>query len=98
MAVFSILRRGDILITSDYGLASLALGKKAEVIRPDGMIIDDRNIDMLLMDRFLGKKSRKAGIRTKGPAPFTRSDRENFIRVLRERIARKTGAGGMGND
>ena len=50
------VNKGDIVITQDYGVATLALGKGAKAISNSGMIFDDTNIDKLLFERFLGKK------------------------------------------
>lgn len=50
----------DVVVTQDYGVAALALGKKAKAISNSGLIFTDDNIDKLLFERFLGKKQRDA--------------------------------------
>ena len=51
---------GDVVVTQDYGVAALALGKRAKAISNSGLIFNDDNIDKLLFERFLGKKQRNA--------------------------------------
>lgn len=59
------VEKGDIVVTQDYGLASLVLAKKAYVINQNGLIYTDDNINSLLLDRHLSQKSRQAGVKTK---------------------------------
>lgn len=63
LAIINRLRAKDIVVTQDYGLASLALAKRAKAIHPSGKIYNESNIDFLLMDRHLSAKSRRAGER-----------------------------------
>jgi len=59
--IINFAKRKDIIITDDYGLASLALSKKASAINSKGKIYTDKNIDTLLMKRHINKKIRNAG-------------------------------------
>lgn len=86
MAIINRLRRTDIVITQDYGLASLVLAKGARCICPRGMIYDDDNIDQLLLTRHISAKARQAGNRTKGPKAFSSSDRRQFTINLQQLI------------
>lgn len=54
------VRKGDIVVSGDYALASLALGKGAKAVSNSGLIFTSDNIDQLLFERFLGKKVRNA--------------------------------------
>lgn len=83
--ILSLIAPGDILVTQDYGLASLSLAK-ATVIHQSGMVYSKMNIDQLLRQRYEGQQMRKAKIRTKGPKPFTNEDRANFKAVLEDII------------
>ncbi|MGO3733387.1 MAG: YaiI/YqxD family protein [Vagococcus sp.] len=74
----------DIVITQDYGLASLLLGKKVRIFHHNGKEYLPETIDTLLTQRYIGGQMRKAGKRTKGPKPFTHEDRQLFTRLLRE--------------
>ena len=51
---------GDVVISQDYGVAALALGKKARAVSNSGLIFTNENIDKLLFERFLGKKQRNS--------------------------------------
>lgn len=55
--------RGDIVVTQDYGVAAMALGKGAYAIHHNGRIYTNYNIDILLMERDIAKKRRRAGER-----------------------------------
>lgn len=73
---------GDIIITQDYGLASLGLAKDCKVLHHKGFAYSDKNIDHLLQTRHLSAKARKAGQKTKGPKAFTDEDRAKFRELL----------------
>lgn len=76
--IMQLLDSSDILITQDYGLASLALGKGCLVLHHSSFQYTQANIEQLLQSRYLNAQMRKSGKRTKGPKPFTKEDRENF--------------------
>lgn len=50
--------KNDIVITQDYGLAAMVIGKKAFAINQYGLIMDDKNIDTLLNRRHIHKEMR----------------------------------------
>ncbi len=64
----NMLAAGDIAVTQDYGLAAMCLSKHAKALNQNGLIFTDKNIEQLLFTRYVGKKVRAAGGRTKGPA------------------------------
>jgi hypothetical protein len=78
----------DIVITQDYGLASLILSKVFAVINPIGFQYTLDNIDNLLMKRFMGQKIRRSGGRTKGPKKRKREEDLKFEEVLLKSIQR----------
>lgn len=80
----NLLSNGDVVITQDYALAAMALSKNARIINQNGMEYTDKNIDTLLMSRFIAKKIRNAGGRLKGPSKRTKEQTESFIKKLRE--------------
>lgn len=84
--IMHLLQQGDVLITQDYGLASLALGKKAIVLHHKGFQYTYENIDRLLETRYLSAQMRKSGKRTKGPNPFTKEAAEDFRAVFKQVI------------
>ena len=77
-ALMGILSRHDIVVTQDYGLAAMVLGKGAKVINQNGFAYTNENIDRLMMERHIGQKVRRAGGRTKGPAKRTKEDNQKF--------------------
>lgn len=80
----NLLDKGDVAITQDYALAAMALSRGARIINQNGMEYTDKNIDSLLMSRFIAKKVRNAGGRLRGPAGRTKEQTESFIKKLRE--------------
>ena len=77
-ALMGLLAREDIVVTQDYGLAAMVLGKGARAVNQNGLVYTDNNIDKLLMERHIGAKVRRGGGRTKGPAKRTKEDNERF--------------------
>jgi len=82
-------KKGDIVVTQDYGVAAMALGKGAYAIHQSGMLYTEDNIDQLLMERHLAKKARmsaKGKHHLKGPKKRTKEDDERFARSFEELI------------
>ncbi|SDB90070.1 hypothetical protein SAMN05421734_102321 [Pelagirhabdus alkalitolerans] len=80
--IIQLIQPGDILITQDYGLASLVLPKGCQVIHPRGSIYKAESINHLLESRYLNSQIRKQGGKTKGPSRFTETERQAFILTL----------------
>lgn len=78
IALINKTSRGDIVVTQDWGLASLALSKGANCIEPRGYIYSPDKIDFMLEERHVKAKIRKGGGRTKGPSPRDKEDDERF--------------------
>ncbi|UYO98842.1 DUF188 domain-containing protein [Oceanotoga sp. DSM 15011] len=81
---------GDIVVTNDYGLASMALAKKTFCIDFYGKIIDENNIDILMMKRYLNQKQLKKHKRIKGPAKRTYENDEKFKEIFLNLIKKRT--------
>ncbi len=79
-ALINRCQKGDVVVTQDYGVAALALGKKAYAIHQSGKWYTDENIDQMLMERHIAKAARRASKKnyTKGPKKRTREDNEQF--------------------
>lgn len=58
--LISICHRGDIVVSQDYGVAAMALGKGAFAIHQSGKWYTNDNIDQMLMERHLNKKARRS--------------------------------------
>jgi len=81
-ALMGLLTRDDVVVTQDFGLAAMILGKGARAVNQNGLVYTDQNIDKLLMERHIGQKVRRSGGRTKGPAKRTKEDNERFEAVF----------------
>ncbi|ETI69755.1 YaiI/YqxD family protein [Neobacillus vireti] len=88
--IMKLADREDIIVTQDYGLASLGLAKGCRVLHHKGFTYTNENIDQLLQTRYLSAMARKSGKRTKGPKPFTAEDREQFRELFKRAIADNT--------
>lgn len=78
-ALFNLCQSGDVVVTQDYGVAAMALGKGAYAIHQSGRLYTNENIDQLLMERHLAKKARQSSKHhLKGPRKRTREDDERF--------------------
>lgn len=80
--IISYVENGDIVITQDYGLASLCLMKDAKVLHVSGKRINENNIQNFLQYRYLGHVSRKNDKHVKGPKKRTKKDEMYFLREL----------------
>lgn len=80
--IMQLAEKSDLIITQDYGLASLGLGKGCLVLHHKGFAYTNENIDQLLQTRHLSAKARRSGQKTKGPKPFTDEDRKKFKGLL----------------
>ncbi|HPF19971.1 MAG TPA: YaiI/YqxD family protein [Syntrophomonas sp.] len=79
-------RAGDIVVTQDYGLAAIILGRHAYALHPQGHRFTDANIEGLLMKRYENQKARQAGKRIAGPRKRTQQDDQHFAQQLEELI------------
>lgn len=80
----NLISKGDLAVSQDYALAAMCLSKGARIINQNGLEYTDKNIDSLLMSRFIAKKVRNAGGRLKGPSKRTKEQTVNFVKKLRE--------------
>ncbi len=78
--LIGLCHKGDIVVSQDYGVAAMALGKGAYGIHQSGKWYTDENIDQMLMERHLNKKARRSSKRNhiKGPRKRTAEDDERF--------------------
>ena len=81
-AIANRVRFGDLVITQDYGLASMCLARNARVMHQDGWEYTPYNISGLLEQRHAAKKFRAAGGRTKGPSKRTAAQNAAFAQAL----------------
>ena len=83
-ALVNRCKAGDLVVTQDYGVAAMALGKGAYGIHQSGKWYTEDNIGGLLMDRHLAQKARRASGKHhfKGPRKRTSADDEAFATSL----------------
>ena len=88
-ALINRCKSGDIVVTQDYGVAAMALGKGAKPIHQSGMWYTDQNIDVLLAERHMNKEARRASSKNhmKGPKKRTAEDDRNYVASLERLIA-----------
>ena len=97
--LISLLSRGDICVSQDYGVAAMALGKGCFAIHQSGKWYTNENIDQLLMERHLAKKARRSSKKNhlKGPAKRTAEDdqrfEESFEKMIQKAMQEKMNAG-----
>lgn len=82
MKVSNECKNGDIVVSQDYGVAAICLGKKAKVISPKGYIYNDKNIGDLLEQRHISAKIRRAGGRTQNAKKRSKEDDERLQKNL----------------
>lgn len=61
------MKKGDVIVTQDYGLAAMALARSGYVMDQNGHEYTNDNILGMLERRHIAKKIRQAGGRMKGP-------------------------------
>jgi len=87
----NLTRSGDVVVTQDWGLASIVLGKGASCISPTGRVYTRDTIEFLLEEREIKAKFRRGGGRTKGPAKRTFEDDKRFEQCLENELIHKHG-------
>ena len=82
-AIANRVRKNDLVITQDYGLASMCLSRGCRVLHQDGWEYTCDNIDALLLVRHESRKHRAAGGRFKGPKKRSTQQDHTFETALR---------------
>nr|WP_263315145.1 YaiI/YqxD family protein [Mammaliicoccus sp. Marseille-Q6498] len=82
--IVKLTTHDDIVVTQDYGLASLLLSKARHVIHHKGYEYTSFNIEQLLTQRHISAQVRQQGGRTKGPKKLTAEDHKVFSDFLLE--------------
>ena len=84
----SICHKGDVVVSQDYGVAAMALGKGAYAIHQSGKWYTNENIDQMLMERHLNKKARRSSHKNhmKGSRKRTEDDDVRFAQSFEKLI------------
>lgn len=83
MSIVNQLQPGDLVVTGDFGLASMVLAKGGKAISSRGRIYHEKNIEILLTQRHIDAKIRRGGGKTKGPKALSNEDKQKFETELR---------------
>lgn len=88
--LIGLCHKGDIVVSQDYGVAAMALGKGAYAIHQSGKWYTDENIDQMLMERHLNKKARRSSKRNhiKGPGKRTAEDDKRFAESFEKLVVK----------
>lgn len=86
--LISICHKGDIVVSQDYGVAAMALGKGAYAIHQSCKWYTNDNIDRMLMERHLKKKARRGSSKNhiKEPKKRTSEDDERFAQSFEKLV------------
>lgn len=93
IALINRCKKGDIVITQDYGVAAMALGKGCFCLHQSGMRFTQHNIDRLLFERSASAKARRSSAKNhlKGPRKRTKEDDEHFAAAFEKLLNELTG-------
>lgn len=88
-AIMNACAKGDIVVTQDYGVAAMVLGKGAEAIHQSGKIYTEDNIDRMLFERHLANEARRASRKhyIKGQKKRTSEDNARFLKEFKHLIS-----------
>ena len=84
--IVNMLKKGDVIVTQDYGLAAMCISRGANAINQNGMMYSDDNIDGLLFFRAASAKARRAGGHLKGPKKRTPDQDTAFEKAFTDLI------------
>lgn len=85
--IANAIKKGDIAVTQDYGLAAMCLSKEAIPINQNGIIYSEDNIEGMLNRRYLHQQLRKQKIyHSKAKKREAESDK-NFENSLRRLVS-----------
>jgi uncharacterized protein YaiI (UPF0178 family) len=87
--IINLTQPGDVVITQDWGLAAVVLGKEARSLSPSGREFHTEKIEFLLEEREVKAKYRRSGGRTKGPRKRTQEDDRRFEACLRRIVSQE---------
>jgi hypothetical protein len=89
LKIMNLAEAGDVVITGDWGLASMVVGKGAKCLSPMGREFRPEKMEFLLEERETKARFRRGGGRTKGPRKRTMEDDRRFEFCLDKILLRK---------
>src|SRR4030067_3070549 len=78
MKIMNLTEAGDVVITGDWGLAAMVLGKGAKCLSPMGREFPPEKIGFLLEEREVKARFRRGGGRTEGPEKRALGENRRF--------------------
>ena len=81
-ALVNRVKPGDVVVTQDYGLASMCLAKCARVLNQNGLEYTADNIEALMLRRYENKKLLCTGKHPKGRTKRTKEQDITFKQAL----------------
>jgi uncharacterized protein YaiI (UPF0178 family) len=89
LKIMNVAEPGDMVVTGDWGLAAMVLGKGAKCLSPMGKEFRPEKVEFLLEEREIKAKLRRGGARTKGPKKRTLEDDRRFESCLEKILFRE---------
>ncbi len=80
--LINMTSEGDVVVTQDWGLAAMVIGRGARCISPDGREYRPERIEFILEEREIKAKIRRSCGRTKGPRKRKKADDQRFQACL----------------
>lgn len=87
--IVKMTQPGDLVVTADVPLAAEIVAKGAAGLNPRGELYTKDNVQSCLTVRNFMAELRDSGVQTRGPAPLSRKDRENFANQLDKFLTEK---------
>lgn len=93
-ALINCCQSGDVVVSQDYGVAAMALGKGASAIHQSGKWYTNENVEQLLMERHIAGKARRTSKRhhLKGSKKRMTADDTRFEESLEKLLDKAQGA------
>lgn len=88
-AIMNSCEKGDIVVTQDYGVAAMVLGKGAAAIHQSGRVYTEENIDQMLFERHLAREARRTSRKryVKGQKKRTSKEDVHFLEEFKRLIS-----------
>jgi len=90
LKIINSAEAGDVVITQDWGLAAVVLGKGARSLSPAGREFLSDRMPFMLEEREMKAKFRRSGGRTRGPKKRTPEDDRRFEACLERVLQQRT--------
>lgn len=95
LKILNLTQKDDLVVTQDWGLAAMVLGKQAACLSPSGKEFKPGHIDFLLEEREIKARYRRGGGRTRGPKKRNARDDQRLEAGLKRILDRGRGLEGL---